>query len=168
MITLDLTITNVNSSVDIVDDSTLQAQSVAAGIIYQWVDCNDNFAPIPGETNATFITQNSGYYAVELTLNNCSKISDCFIITSTLGVNDLGTQYRIQLFPNPTKNDLTISLGGLDFVDIVLVNIQGKILLQQSRLFDQGRINLSDYVAGTYFVKIMTPEGSREICITKQ
>ena len=56
----------------------------------------------------------------------------------------------------------------IDFVDIVLVNIQGKILLQQSRLFDQDRINLSDYVAGTYFVKIMTPEGSREICIIKQ
>jgi hypothetical protein len=83
MVTLDLTITNVNAVVNVVGNSTLQAQSVIAGTIYQWVDCNDNFAPIAGETNATFTTQNSGYYAVEVSLNNCSVISDCFTISST-------------------------------------------------------------------------------------
>ena len=83
MVTLDLTITNVNAVVNVVGNSTLQAQSVATGTIYQWVDCNDNFAPIAGETNATFTTQNSGYYAVEVSLNNCSVISDCFTISST-------------------------------------------------------------------------------------
>ena len=42
------------------------------------------------------------------------------------------------------------------------------VLMQQSGLFDQDRINLSGYVAGTYFLKIMTTEGSREIRVTKQ
>ena len=93
--------------------------------------------------------------------------SDC-VTTSTMSVDALDTQYEIQLFPNPTTNDLTISLEGIDVVDIVIVDIQGKILLQQSDLFDKERINLSGYVAGTYFVKIMTPEGSREIRVIKQ
>ena len=53
-------------------------------------------------------------------------------------------------------------------MDIVIVDIKGKVLLQQSGLFDQDRVNLSGCVAGIYFVKIMTPEGSREIRITKQ
>ena len=168
IITLDLTITNVNVAVYVVDDSTLQAQSVIAGTIYQWVDCNDNFVPIAGETNATFTTQNSGYYAVEVTLNDCSVISDCFTITSTVGIDAMDTQYGIHLFPNPTTNNLTISLEGIDVVDVVIVDVQGKVLLQKSRLFDQDNINLSGCVAGTYFVKIMIPEGSREIRVTKQ
>tara|TARA_B100001093_G_scaffold461782_1_gene476504 strand:- start:75 stop:1118 length:1044 start_codon:yes stop_codon:yes gene_type:complete len=92
--------------------------------------------------------------------------SDC-VTTSTVGIDALDTQYGIQLFPNPTTNDLTISLEGINVVDIVIVDIQGKILLQQSDLFDQERINLSGYIAGTYFVKIMTPEGSREIRVIK-
>ena len=87
VVTLDLTITNVNATVVIVDDSTLQVQSVASATTYQWVDCNNNFAPIVGETNATFTTQTPGYYAVEVTLNNCSIISDCFTITSTTGID---------------------------------------------------------------------------------
>ena len=93
--------------------------------------------------------------------------SDC-VTTSSVGIDALDTQYGIQLFPNPTTNDLTISLEGIDVVDIFIVDIQGKILLQKSCLFDQERINLSGYVAGTYFVKIMTPEGSREIRVIKQ
>ena len=94
--------------------------------------------------------------------------SDCVTITSTVGIDASDTKTRIQLFPNPTTNNLTISLEGIDVVDIVILDIQGKLLLQQSCLFDQDRINLSGYVAGTYFVKIITREGSREIRVIKQ
>tara|TARA_Y100000385_G_scaffold290884_1_gene365869 strand:- start:2955 stop:4001 length:1047 start_codon:yes stop_codon:yes gene_type:complete len=94
--------------------------------------------------------------------------SDCVETTSTMGIYALDKQYEIQLFPNPTTNDLTILLEGIDVVDIVIVDIQGKVMLQQSNLFDKDRINLSGYVAGTYFVKIITPKRSREIRVIKQ
>ena len=110
VLSLDLTITNVNTTVVVVDDSTLQTQSVAAGTIYQWVDCNNNFAPIAGETNATFTTQNPGYYAVEITLNNCSVISDCFTIPSITGVEFINQDVQarillkiVDLFGRETK-----------------------------------------------------------------
>ena len=85
-----------------------------------------------------------------------------------MGIDALDTHYEIQLFPNPTTSDLAISLEGTDFVDIIIIDIQGKVLSQHLGLFDQDRINLSGYVAGTYFVKIMTKEGNREIRVTKQ
>ena len=77
---------------------------------------------------------------------------------------------RMPTFPATRSDcdDLTISLEGIDLVDMVLLDIQGKVLMQKTGLFNQDRINLSPYVAGTYFVRIMTPEGSKEIRITKQ
>ena len=94
--------------------------------------------------------------------------SNCVTNTSSVGLEALDAQYEIKLFPNPTSNDLTISLEGIDNVNIVVIDIQGKILLQQSGLFDKDRINLSSYQSGVYFVKIMTPEESTEISVIKQ
>ena len=167
IVTLYLTITTVDSTVFVLNDSTLQAQSVDTGTIYQWLDCNNNFSPIFGEINSTFTTQNPGNYAVEISLNGCSAISECFTITPVVGIDVFDTEYEIQLFPNPTTNDLTISLNGINVVDIEIMDIQGKILLQQSGLFDQNRIDLSAYVVGTYFIKIITPEGYIDRRVTK-
>ena len=168
VITLDLTITSLNASVIVINDTTLQSQSVSSGVVYQWVDCNNNYAPILGETNATFSTQTPGDYAVEISLNNCSVISDCYTIAVISSNEVLNSKYGIQLFPNPTTNDLILSLKGVNVVDIVVVDTHGRVLLKQSNLFDQDRISLSTYVAGTYFVKIITPEQNKTIAITKQ
>ena len=168
VITLDLTITSLNASVIVINDTTLQSQSVSSGVVYQWVDCNDNYAPILGETNATFSTQIPGDYAVEISLNNCSVISDCYTIAVISGYEVLNSKCEIQLFPNPTTNDLILSLKGVNVVDIVVIDTHGRVLLKQPNLFDQDRISLSTYVAGTYFVKIITPEQNKTIAITKQ
>ena len=141
---------------------------MSSGVVYQWVDCNDNYAPILGETNATFSTQIPGDYAVEISLNNCSVISDCYTIAVISGNEVLNSKYGIQLFPNPTTNDLILSLKGVNVVDIVVIDTHGRVLLKQPNLFDQDRISLSTYVAGTYFVKIITPEQNKTIAITKQ
>tara|TARA_Y100000991_G_scaffold28000_1_gene17761 strand:- start:1076 stop:2116 length:1041 start_codon:yes stop_codon:yes gene_type:complete len=93
--------------------------------------------------------------------------SNCITNNSSVGLEALDTQYEIKLFPNPTSNDLTISLEDIDNVNIVVIDIQGKILLQQSDLFDKDRINLSNYQSGVYFVKIMTPVESTEIRVIK-
>ena len=167
VINLDLTITNINTLVNIVNDSTLQSQSVDVGIIYQWLDCNNNFMPIPGENNSIFITQITGDYAVKLTLNDCSETSDCYSINSTTGSNILEVNHQIQIFPNPTTNNLTISLEGIDFIDIIILDIQGKVLSKQSYLYDQDQINLSNINTGTYFLKIITPQEIRKIPFNK-
>ena len=167
IVTLDLTITFVDATVIVMSDSSLQAQFLDTGTSYQWVDCNNNFAVISGETNSIFTTQITGDYAVEVTINNCSALSNCYNISNNVNVDVYNTNYAIQLFPNPTKNDLTVSLEGVKYVDIVIFDIHGKAMLEQSYLLDRDNINISSLAAGTYFVKIITSEESKIIRISK-
>ncbi len=166
LVTLDLEIIEVDVDVEL-EDNTLEAEE-DDDATYQWLDCNDNFSAIDGETDAEFTPEASGDYAVQVTIDGCTDTSDCYTVTSTSGIDDLDAQYDIQLFPNPTKNNLRLSLEGIDVVDIMLFDIQGKVLMQKSGLLNQDMIHLSNYVAGTYFVRIITPVGSKEIRITKQ
>ena len=151
----------------VMSDSSLQAQLLDAGTTYQWVDCNNNFAVISGETNSIFSTQTSGDYAVEVTINDCSALSDCYNLYNNVNVDVYNTNYPIQLFPNPTKNDLTVSLKGVKYVDIIIFDIHGKVMLEQSHLLDRDNINLSSLAAGTYFVKIISSEESKIIRVSK-
>ena len=165
--TLDLTITNIDPTVSLINDSTLQVQSNIPVAIYQWLDCNNNFSPIIGETNSTFVTQNPGFYAVEIVLNDCSVITDCYSITSTSIIDAFDLEYRVKLFPNPTTNYLNISLEGINKVDITILDLQGKVILQNLGVLNNEQINLSSYIAGNYIVKITTPFGIEEIQVTK-
>jgi hypothetical protein len=165
-VTLNLTINTVNTDVTVVDDNTLQSDEVNAD--YQWLDCNDNFNIITGENSMTFTTQTSGDYAVEVTLNGCTDTSGCYAITDPLGMEGLNSKFEVNLFPNPTLNTLTFEIRGIEEIDVELIDLQGKVLMHQNGLFDQDQISLADFVPGTYFVRIHSEGGKREIRVVKQ
>ena len=167
VVTLNLTITKVNADVIVVDELTLRAQAAESGTTYQWLNCAD-LKPIPGETNATFTATSSGEYAVEVTFNNCVKKSECFTISSKADINVLKSNYKIQLFPNPTSDKLILSLEGIERADISLTDIHGKVILHKLGLFDKDFISLSNLESGIYFVKVKTSEFSKEIRVIKQ
>lgn len=48
---------------------------------YTWLDCNNNFAPIPGATSASFTPTLTGNYAVEI-YNGCFDTSSCYFIAA--------------------------------------------------------------------------------------
>ena len=158
----------MSAAVIVMSDSSLQANLSNIGTTYQWVDCNNNFAPISGETNLIFSTQNSGDYAVIVTINDCSALSDCYNISNNVSLDAFNTSFAIQLFPNPTTNDVVISLDNrIDYVNVVVFDVHGKVMLQQSCIYDRDHINLSSLSTGTYFVKIITSEESKIIRISK-
>ena len=167
-ITLNLTVNTVNSGVTVVDDLTLQSDETTTGAEYQWLDCADNFAPIAGETSSTFTTQISGEYAVQVTLNGCTEISDCFIITNTLGFDELGNGFNVDLFPNPTLGSVTFNIQGVKQLDMELYDLQGKLLMHQNGIWDQDQISLEALVPGSYIIKLRSEYGNREIRIVKQ
>jgi hypothetical protein len=168
VVTLNLTINTVDASVTVVDDNTLKSNEASTGATYQWLDCEDNFAPIAGETNMVFTTQTSGEYAVKVTLNGCTEISDCFTITSTVGIDDLDKTFNVELYPNPTLNSITFNIEGIDQLDVELFDLQGKRLMHQNGIWDQDQMSLESLVPGSYIIRIHSKHGSREIRVVKQ
>ena len=90
-----------------------------------------------------------------------------FTIIGTSFIDDLKAHFGIKLFPNPTSDDVIISLEKINSVDIVLTDIYGRVLLQQLNLSDKDHINISNF-SPKHIYKIMTPIGNRDIRIIKQ
>ena len=145
----------------------MQVQSNTSENIYQWLDCNNSYSPIIGETNRTFVAQNPGYYAVEIGLNGCSVISACYSIISTSIIDAFDIDYEVKIFPNPTSNFLTILLKEIDKIDITILDLQGKIMFQRSGVLNNEQINLSSYVDGNYIIKVTSPFGIKKMQVTK-
>ena len=86
VVTLDLGIISVDTSVSyVISSSTLTA--LAPNATYQWLDCNNNNTPIAGETNQNFSPTSNGNYAVEVTQNGCTAISNCYQINNLMSVS---------------------------------------------------------------------------------
>lgn len=77
-------------------------KSLEQDAIYQWLDCENNFERIIGETGPDFQPVRNGNYAVELRSGTCRDTSRC------LAVENVSTQLvnteKLLVFPNPTRN----------------------------------------------------------------
>jgi len=71
----------VNSGVQNVDQNLVGT----GGTAYQWLDCENNLAPVAGETSSAFTPELSGSFAVIAYANGCSDTSECipFIVEQT-------------------------------------------------------------------------------------
>jgi hypothetical protein len=104
-ITLSLIINAVNVSVTS-NDPTLSANM--AGAQYQWVNCNNNFQPIAGATQASFTPPSSGSYAVIISSSGCTDTSICYSINN-VGFDQLEDRSDFTIFPNPSNGYFQIS-----------------------------------------------------------
>lgn len=142
-----------------IDTSVMQdASSLTAnmsGATYQWLDCNNAYAPIPGETNQTFLPAVSGNYAVRIVRNSCVDTSSCFQFTITISVIENDISNNILVYPNPTKGPIKIDLGEvLDEFTVRIHDESGRLIsLSSYRVCRTFEIYLKDK-PGIYLLKI--------------
>ncbi|MDN5203596.1 T9SS type A sorting domain-containing protein [Fulvivirgaceae bacterium BMA10] len=106
------------------DDLTLHVN--ASGYSYQWLDCNNGNAAINGETNQSFTPEVGGSYAVEISGEDCSVISDCITMELVLGIDDTFGQ-EFNLFPNPTSENTFVSFKeSLTDIHVSIFDLAGK------------------------------------------
>lgn len=98
---------NPSSSVTSTGGTLTSDQS---GANYQWLNCNSNFTPISGANQVFFTPTLTGNYAVEVTQNGCSVISDCYLVNvSSVGLNGASNSNEvINLYPNPNNGSFTL------------------------------------------------------------
>ncbi|MDB4090930.1 SBBP repeat-containing protein [Crocinitomicaceae bacterium] len=126
IVTLNLTVNSVSDNTTTLSSNTIQANN--SGASYMWLNCDDNYTVISGETNQSYTPTANGNYAVELIENGCVDTSACVAIT-TIGIieNDFGKELLV--YPNPTEGNFSIDLGAdYSTVSISISDINGKLI----------------------------------------
>ena len=138
---------------------TLEADQ--SGATYQWLNCDDNYAQIPGETGSTFSPVNDGSYAASITLNGCTDTSACETI-SGLGLRDKQEQNTISVYPNPSNGMITVDASKSNWSGSVIrvTNVAGSVLSIIPISNAKTQVNLTDFAKGVYFVSVETQSGN--------
>lgn len=147
IIVVDLTVNTVDRSVTN-NGSTLTANAVDA--TYQWMsDCFNNFDTIPGATEQTYTPTMNGVYAVWVTANGCTDLSDCIQVLTT------GMQGRTRreptIYPNPGSGEVNITCEG-PIEHMAVFNSMGELVEQ--RQVNADRTSLSGLAPGFYVVSL--------------
>ena len=154
IITIDLTINTINTTVS-TSNLTITATNAGAGATFKWLDCDNNYAVIAGETNASFTASGNGSYAVEITENGCTDTSACETITSA-SMDENSLFKDVFIYPNPNKGLVNIDLGSLKNVRVKVYNTNGQLVYQQENInttIHQFDLNEN---AGVYLVEIFS------------
>ncbi|NVO03678.1 MAG: T9SS type A sorting domain-containing protein [Bacteroidetes bacterium] len=156
IITINLTIENVDTMVTQTGIS-LHANSPIGS--FQWLDCNNSFAPIAGANQATFTPASNGSYAVEITTANCVDTSSCIQIT-TVGIIGIENG-SLSVFPNPFNNQLIID--GQENANFEILNSIGQVVYT-GKIEGKTIIETSNFAKGVYLIKL---EGETKIDFIK-
>lgn len=147
-----------------VNEATITATEV--GLDYKWVDCNDNYAVIPGQLSQSFTASENGSYAVIITDGACSDTSECTEI-NTIGLSSNDLSQIVSLYPNPVSNELNINSNNAEILCVEVFNATGKSIYSD-RLNSVGTtISTSNWESGVYFVNIRTNNGIANLKVVK-
>jgi hypothetical protein len=127
---------------------------------YQWLNCNNNFSNITGQTNKSFAPSTSGRYAVRITKNGCVDSSNCFNIVK-LSINN-NIQDKITIYPNPANNYIEITNCPKE----ATIKIYSALGQQVEYIkLSESKINISNFYNGTYLLII---QDKNDVVIYKQ
>ena len=137
-----------------------------SGASYQWVDCDNNYAPIAGATTQTFSPTSNGNYAVIVNTGGCPDTSNCETI-SVIGIEEI-TYSEIVLYPNPSYNgSFMISYDGT-IEAIMVYDMTGREVGVDVDLNTKS-VNGSELASGKYMVRILTDNQliTKELVVVK-
>jgi uncharacterized repeat protein (TIGR03803 family) len=159
-ITINLTINTVDVSVTITDPVIT---AIATANSYQWLDCDNAYAPIGGASQQSYTATANGNYAVIVTQGLCSDTSACVqIITVGIASENLP---GIVLHPDPSNGQFTLELD--ESAKVEIYNALGSLIYIAS--LEKGKHNLSLNLAnGFYLLKATNDKASRSFRLVIQ
>jgi hypothetical protein len=155
VVTLHLTVISIDTSVT---SNALILTSNQANANYQWLDCNNGYLPINGETNQVYSVNGKGSYAVVITKNMCSDTSKCIEI-SPLEAIGVVNEELISIYPNP--NSGVFNLNTPVQVSVIITNSLSQIIYSKNISEGHQTIDLGSKASGVYFVKAQNGKQSK-------
>ena len=155
----------IHPTISMTDELTLVADDLMADS-YQWVDCDNAYAPIVGETGSTYSATQNGNFAVIMTIDGCSDTTNCESIT-TVSIDEFALEALV-LYPNPTmtghfKVQYDGQIERIDVIDMV-----GRLVSLPIDL-EEGLVDGSELANGKYMVRVITEHGmiAKEVIVIK-
>ena len=125
------------------------------GVSYQWMDCDNQFQPIPGATDKDFLPPSPGNYAVLVDNGACVDTSACItFIPSSIHTAD---PYELQVYPNPGNTGFSVS--GNQPLSVEVIGPDGKIVHHEG-INEEHRINSQSWSEGVYVIRLHGDSGS--------
>ena len=134
-----------NSIVDFTNTST-------NGDTYFW-NFGDGVTSTATNPSHTY-TANGTYNVMLVTTNNCSSdtvYQQVTILITGVEDNDL---LKIEVFPNPVKDVVTVNFNKVKADKVVLTDMIGKELFTLENIQDKTSINIASYKSGVYFLNV--------------
>lgn len=145
---LYLTLQTIDTSVSV---NGLLLTANESGATYQWLDCQNGYAPLTGETGQEFTVSTNGQYAVAIQHYECTDTSSCIGVY----IVDVATQTEsvIRILPNPFSDELRIETEGIDGpMELEIINALGQRLYKGS-FTGRGRIHTGHFAPGVYVIR---------------
>lgn len=152
LISVNLTVNTVNPGIS---QSGFVLTAAATGATYRWLDCDNSYSVISGETSQSLTVTANGDYAVEVTQSGCTDTSICISITN-VGIEPVSFANGIALYPNPTKGKFTVQTNQpmLD-ATVKVTTLTGQTVTQKVHVNGNTvELDLSKEAAGIYFVEV--------------
>ena len=120
---------------------------------FQWIDCTGNL-PISGAITNEFTPINDGNYAVEVTNNQCTWMSDCFTF-STVSTSQINGNEAYFVYPNPANDFLTLYVPkGKSVASISIMDELGRIVAVREVTSAANTFALLKLEGGMYFLTV--------------
>lgn len=118
----------------------------------QWLRCRPEYESLENEQEVVFHPRASGYYAVQVSKDGCSTVSDCYLV------------FMPGVFPNPTTDKVTVDLGvESERVDLIVTDAIGKKVAK----YGFGAISSFEIelpkASGVYFLQLELSSGERRL-----
>lgn len=129
----------------------------------QGIDSNDN-STVTTVTDAS----SNGYNGTltNFTLNGTTSnwIAGSPVVTGNncapfLSNASFELKHQLKLYPNPTNNQITIQFESLTNPQLQVIDINGRVLLNQSLAHTTNIVNIATLPSGIYLFKIISKEG---------
>jgi len=140
-----------NYTVSVIDPTA--SVTALVGATYQWLNCDNGNANIPGATNTDYTATVNGNYGVVVTQNGCTSTSSCVYIIA-VGISQNQISFIAKVYPNPSTGIFNTEGNNINSVEIT--DITGRLIKKFNVHEQEIKIDLSNEPKGVYFLKAYT------------